>query len=45
MANNWAIDREEMELLAKVPQELYDALFAAREVYLKALMKFAAATD
>ena len=45
VANNWAIDREGLELLAKLPQELYGALYAARNDYLQALMKFAAATD
>ncbi len=41
-ANNWAIDRQGMELLAKVPTKLRLALIVAREVYLQALKEFAA---
>jgi len=44
-ANDWARDPEGLALLEKVPEEVLEALFAAREGYLRALKKFAAATD
>ena len=44
-ANDWALDRDGLALLAKVPEKVYVALLAARVSYRLALKKFAAAKD